>query len=194
LIAASSKLARREIAALLRHQRLQVVAIPERPGPRGLPDPLQEAAHSLRRLGHRILQPIGGEGRKTQEPGALLAQAEDLDNDGVVVVGVVVVAPRDEGLVDLLAQVAPGGALQERLDGRTRQRDDRLAFHAALAGCGPGGRDKAVREAVAIGLAEFHEPVLLVAKQMMAERRAEMGQPFVDLRHPRLGGVVEPGT
>ncbi len=28
----------------------------------------------------------------------------------------------------------------------------------------------------------------------MAERRAEMGQPFVDLRHPRLGGVVEPGT
>ena len=45
---------------------------------------------------------------------------------------------------------------------------------------------KRLRQAVAVGLAEFHEPVLLVAEQMMAERGAEMGQPLVDLGHPRF--------
>ncbi len=106
----------REIAALLRHNRLQGVAIGERAGPRRLPDPLQQAAHGLRRLGHRILQPIGGEGRKAQQLRALLAQAKDLDNDLVIVVGIAIVAARDKGLEHLFAQVAPGGALQERLD------------------------------------------------------------------------------
>ena len=109
-----------KIAALLRDQRLQVVAIPQRPGPRRLPDPLQQAADGLRRLGHRILQPVGGEGGKAQQLRALLAQLEDLQDGVVVVVGVAVVAPRDEGLVDLLAQLAPGRALQERLDGGAR--------------------------------------------------------------------------
>ena len=56
----------REIATLLRDQRLQGIAIRERPGARRLPDPLQQAAHRLRRLRHRILQPVGGEGRKAQ--------------------------------------------------------------------------------------------------------------------------------
>ena len=56
----------REIAALLRDQRLQAVAVGQRPGARRLPDPLQQAAHGLRRLGHGILQPVGGEGRKAQ--------------------------------------------------------------------------------------------------------------------------------
>ena len=126
----------REIAALLRHQRLQVVAIRQRPGARRLPDPLQQTAHRLRRLGHRILQPIGGEGRIAQQFRALLAQLQDLDDGGIVVVGVVVVAARGEGLEHLLAQVAPAGALQERLDEGPRQRHDRLAGHAALLGGG----------------------------------------------------------
>src|SRR5258707_995645 len=63
----------REIAALLRDQRLQGIAIGQCAGPRRLPDPLQQAAHGLRGLGHRILQPEGGEGRKAQELGAFLA-------------------------------------------------------------------------------------------------------------------------
>src|SRR5713226_6061217 len=49
-------------------------------------------------------------------------------------------------------------------------------------------------KAIAVGLAEFHEPVLLIAEQMVAERRAEMRQPLVDLGHPVLGGFVEPGA
>ena len=123
----------------------------------------------MRRLGHRVLQPIGGEGRIAQQLGALLAQAQDLDNGGVVVVGVVVVAARGKGLENLLAQVAPAGAFQERLNEGPRQRHDRLAGHAALLGGGPGRRDKSLRQAVAIGLAKLHEPFLLVAEQMMAE-------------------------
>ena len=54
--------------------------------------------------------------------------------------------------------------------------------------------DEAVRKAVAVVLAELHEPVLLVAEQMMAEGGAEMGEPLVDLGHPRLGGLVEAGA
>ena len=86
------------------------------------------------------------------------------------------------------------GALQERLDGGARQRHDRLAGHAALLGGGAGGCDKGLRQAVAIGLAQFHEPFLLVAEQMVAEGSPEMGQPLVDLGHPLLGRLVEPGA
>ena len=40
----------RKITALLRDQRLQGVAVGERPGAGGLPDPLQEAAYGFRVL------------------------------------------------------------------------------------------------------------------------------------------------
>ena len=43
---------------------------------------------------------------------------------------------------------------------------------------------KLVGQPGAVVLAELHEPVLLVAEQMVAERGAEMGQPLVDLGHP----------
>ena len=82
-------------------------------------------------------------------------------------------------------------------NGSTKERDSvtiGLAGHAALLGGGPGRRDEAVRQAVAIGLAQFHEPFLLVAEQMVAERGAEMGQPLVDLGHPLLGGFIEAGA
>ena len=64
----------RKITALLRDQRLQGVAVGERPGARRLPDPLQQAAHGFRRLGHGILQPVGGVGREAHDLGGLLAQ------------------------------------------------------------------------------------------------------------------------
>ena len=121
-------------------------------------------------------------------------RAEDLHDGGIVVVGVAVVAARGEGLEDLLAQVAAGGALQERLDRGARQRHDRLAGHAALFCRSLGRGDERLRKAGAIVLAELHEPVLLVAEQMMAERGAELGQPLVDLGPPLLGGLVEAGA
>ena len=183
-----------EVAALLRDQRLHGVAVGQRARPRRLPDPLQQAAHGLRRLGHGILEPVGGEGRVAQDAGALLAQPQDLDDVGVVVVGVAVVAAGDEGLEHLLAQVAAGRALQERLDRGARQRHHRLAGLAALFGGGLGGGDEAVGQAGAVVLAELQRPALLVGKQVVAEAGAEMGQPLVDLGHPLLGGLVEAGA
>ena len=96
----------REIAALLRDQRLQLVTVGERPRPGRLPDPLKQTPDGLRRLRHGVLEPIGGEGRKPQQLRALLAQRQDLGDDLLVVVGVAIVAAGDEGLVDLLPQVA----------------------------------------------------------------------------------------
>ena len=55
-----------------------------------------------------------------------------------------------------------------------RQRHDRLAGHAALFGRSLGRGDKTLGQPGAVVLAELHEPVLLVAEQMVAERGAEM--------------------
>ena len=96
----------REVAALLRDQRLHRVAVGKYPGACGLPDPLQEAANGLRRLGHGIFQPVGGVGRVAHDLRALLAQSEDLDHGGVIVVAVAIVAAGREGLEGFLAQVA----------------------------------------------------------------------------------------
>ncbi len=97
-----------EIAALFLDQRLQRRAIGQSPLPRLGPDPPQKAPHRGRRLGHGVLQLVVGEGVVAQQPGIFVAQPHRLGNDSIVVVCVVVVAARDEGAPDLLAQVAPG--------------------------------------------------------------------------------------
>ena len=99
----------REIAALLRHQRLQGVAIAPAPARGRASRPAPTGRARLRGvLAIEILQPVGGEGREAQQLRALLAQPQNLDNGGVVVVGIAVVAARDKGLEHLFAQVAPG--------------------------------------------------------------------------------------
>ena len=183
-----------KVAALLGDQRLQGVAIGQRAGAGGLPDPLQQAAHGFRRLGHGILQPVGGVGREAHDFRGFLPQGQNLHDGGVVVVGVAVVAARRKGLEDLLAQVAARRALQERLHRGARQRYDRLAGHAPLFGVGLRRGDEGVGKAGAVVLAELHEPVLLVAQQMVAERGAELRQPLVDLGPALLGGLVEAGA
>ncbi|MGY4166866.1 hypothetical protein ACVIM8_000939 [Bradyrhizobium sp. USDA 4529] len=84
--------------------------------------------------------------------------------------------------------------MQERLDRGARQRHDRLARHAALFRRSRGGRHKCVGEAGAVVLAELHEPLLLVAEQMVAERGAEMGEALVNLGHAGLCRIVEAGA
>ena len=85
-------------------------------------------------------------------------------------------------------------AFQERLHRGARQRHDRLACHAPLFRGRLGRGDKGLGKAGAVVLAELHEPVLLVAEQMVAERGAELGQPLVDLGPALLGGLVEAGA
>ncbi len=184
----------REIAAFLPDQLLQGVAVGSRAGARRHPHLFQKAAHGLRRLGHRIVEPVGGEMRVAEQLCGLLAQREDFADDRVVVVGIGVVAARHERLVGFLAQIAPGRRLQERLDRGARQRHHRLAGLATLGRRRLGRGDEAVGQAGAIVLAEFERPRLLVAEQMMAEARAKLGEPLVDRGHARLGGLVEAGA
>ena len=183
-----------EVATLFRDQGLQGIAVGHGAGAGRFPDPFQQAAHGLRCLRHRVLQPVGGEARVTENLGALLAQLEDFENDGVIVVGVAIVAAGDEGLVELLAQVAAGGILQEGLDEGARQRHQHLARLAALVSGGLGGGDKAFRQTCKIVCTKLHGPLLLVAEQMVAEVCREMCQPLVDLGGPRLGCLGEPGA
>ena len=82
-------------------------------------------------------------------------------------------------------------------NGSTKERDSVMTALPGMPRSSAAAfarRDETVRQAGAIVLAEFHEPVLLVAEQMVAEGGAEMGQPLVDLGHPRLGSLVEPGA
>ena len=51
----------REIAALLRDQRLQSVAVGERFLPRARPDRIEQVAHRGRRLRHGVVEPVMGE-------------------------------------------------------------------------------------------------------------------------------------
>ncbi len=69
-----------------------------------------------------------------------------------------------------------------------------LPCHAALFRRSLGGGDEALRQALAVGLPQLHEPLLLVAEQVMAEAGAELGELLVDLRHPRLGLFGEAGA
>ena len=82
-------------------------------------------------------------------------------------------------------------------NGSTKERDSVTIALPAMPRSSAAALAAATKlsgQAVAIGLAEFHEPVLLVAEQMMAERGAEMRQPLVDLGHPLLRRLVEPGA
>ena len=170
-----------EVAALLRDQLLQRVAVGERGLARRLPDLFQQAAHRLRRLGHGVVEPVLREGRIAEQLGALDPQRNHLGDDRLVVGLVAFVAARDPGAERLLAQIAPRRELQERLDAGALQGDDVLAVHAALGGRGGRGFAEKIRQAGEIGLAvELHRVGLLVGQHVLAERGAERRQPFDD--------------
>jgi hypothetical protein len=120
-----------EVAAVLLHQRLHGVAVGERARARGRPHRVEQIAHRGRRLRHGVVEPVMGEVGKAEQAGALGAQPHHLGDDRLVVGRAAIVAALGEGAKDLFAQIAPVGELQERLDARTRQRDD-VAVEAAL--------------------------------------------------------------
>jgi hypothetical protein len=66
-------------------------------------------------------------GLLAEQLGALGAQRHRLGDRRLVVGRAALVAARDPGAERLLAQIAAGGELQERLDAGARQRDDVLA-------------------------------------------------------------------
>ena len=170
-----------EVAALLRDQLLQGVAVGERGLARRLPDLFQQPAHRLRRLRHGVVEPIMRERRIAEQLGALDPQRHGLGDDRLVVGLVAFVAARDPGAERLLAQIAPRRELQERLDAGALQGDDVLALHAALVGRGGRRFAHEIGQAGEIGLAvELHRVGLLVGQHVLAERGAERRQPLDD--------------
>ncbi len=93
----------REIAALLRDHLLQRVALDRGLGARPAPDFVEQLARRLRGLGHLIVEPVVGEGRKAEQLGALGAQSHHLGDQRAVVGGAAVLAAPDPGLEDFFA-------------------------------------------------------------------------------------------
>ncbi len=104
---------------------------------------------------------------------------------------VAVVAARDPRPERLLAQLAPGGELQERLDAGAAERDRILALQAALLrGPARGGAGE-IRQSGEIVLAKRHHVGLFVRQHVLAEGRAETGEAIPDLLQPLLGGRIK---
>src|SRR5262249_18399940 len=100
-----------EIAALLLNQRLHGIAVDERARACRLPPPLEQITHCLRRLRHRVVEPVVRKAPITEEPRALGAQRENFRDDRLVVGLAAAVAACDPGAEDLLAQIAARGEL-----------------------------------------------------------------------------------
>ena len=135
-----------------------------------------------------------GEVGIAEQLGALGAQPHHLGDDRLVVGRAAIVAARDEGAEDLFAQVAALGELQERLDAGARQRDD-IAGEAALLRLGFHRLAHEVGQAGKLGfVVQRQREGLLVGEHVLAERRAELGQPLDDLGQALLRRAVERGA
>ena len=75
----------REIAALLRNHRLQRFTLGHGLGARAAPDLVEQVARRLRGLGHLIVEPVVGVGRKAEQLGPLGAQSHHLGDQRAVV-------------------------------------------------------------------------------------------------------------
>jgi hypothetical protein len=158
----------------------------------GRPHGLHELHGPLGRASHGVREaPVRVRGI-AEQLGALGAQREDLADERVVV-GRAGVAAVDEHAPGALAQVAPGGVGEERVDRRARVGDQPRARHAARLRVGRRGLAHRGGEPRELGAVAQHEELVgLVLQQVLAEARVEPGEPLVDGRQPHLGGGVEP--
>ena len=147
----------------------------------GRPDRLHQLQRPLGRLGHRVLQAPVGVSLEAEQLRALGAQREDLGDDGIVVVGVALVAAIDEAVEDPAPQVAACRVGQEGLDARARIQHDPLARHVAFRRRRRGAGEEAIRQTGEVRLAfQHHEIVFLVGQHVLAEVGEQRGQALVD--------------
>ena len=183
-----------EIAALGAHRLLQLVALLGGAGERRAPHLHQQLAHRPRRLGHGELQRGVGRRLEAQQLRPLGPELQDLGDDLAVVGLAAIGAAHGPGLEGLLAQVAPGRILQERLDAGARQGNGMLARVAAILGGLGRRRAHGFGQAGEVGLVLQHEHEgLLVGEQVLTEASAEHGHALGDRRHALLGLGREPG-
>ena len=130
--------------------------------------------------------------RVAQQLRALGAQRQDAGDGGVGVVRVAVVAAADERAPDLLAQVAAGRVLEERLHRRARVEHRALGLDAARLRGGGQRRARRRGQAVEVALGVEDEPVfVLVGEQRLREPGVQARQLLVDRGQSRLGRGVQ---
>ena len=173
----------RAMNAVPGQHRLQDLRIGQRLGARRLPDPHQQPAHGIGRLGHFRFQLVGGETGIAQQFCPLMAQRQRLGRHGPVVMGIAIGAARDPGPIGQSAQLAVGGKLQEGHDQRPVQRDSR-SVQPALAPRRPRRRDNEIGQARQILLGQRQMPAAFLGQHILAELGAQGRQPRHHRRHP----------
>ena len=157
------------------------------------PDAHHQVHGGLGGPGHGVLHAPVGMGLEAQEAGALGAQAQDLGDGRLGVVGVAVVAALDELAPDLLALGAVVGEGQVRVDGRTGVGDD-PAVQLARPG-GVGGRGGVgFRQALDLALGGEVGEELFVGDDLLLEAGEGGRQGLVDAAELFLAGGVERGA
>ena len=159
----------------------------------GLPDRLHQLHGTFGRLGHRVFQPPVGVGRMAEQVGAAGPQCQDRGDRAVVVGGTAARTAIDEHPPDPLPRVAALGIREEGLDARPRVGDRPAALLPARLRRLGGGLAQALRQAGQVGgIVEKHGPVVLVAKQVLAEGRGQRRQLLVERRQFCLRCGIEP--
>ena len=127
------------------------------------------------------------EGRVAEQLGALGTQLHRLGDELAIVVGVGVVAARDPGLEDFLAQIALFGKLQYWFDARAGGRDCIGRIEAAILG--RFGRSFAGEfgNAGQVALLKRQHKRLLIGQDILPENRAQCRQ-FLDDRSETIAG------
>src|SRR6185503_11300265 len=93
------------------------------------PDVFQERARRCRRLGHLVVEPVVGKGRKAEQLGTLGAQGDHLGDQRAVVGCPAALAAAGPGLQRLLAQFATRRELKKV------STEERASVMAYLPGC-----------------------------------------------------------
>ena len=96
------------------------------PSPCAAPNLIEKIARLSGRLGHRVVDLIIGVCLEPEELRKLRPESEDFPNERPVIRGPCLLAARHVSLIRFLAQIAPLGELQERLDARPRKGNDVL--------------------------------------------------------------------
>ena len=165
------------------------------PGRGRLPHRLHEGQGALGAAGHgRLHGPVGVAG-VAQQPGPLMAQPEDLRDQGIVVGPAAVVAPADEGPPDPLAQGPVLGAGEQGLHHGAGVGDHPAPLQPPGLGVPECRRPELGGQAGQLRLPFNHrEAAGLLVQDILAEAGEQLGQPLVDGLDPRLAGRVGAGS
>ena len=141
------------------------------PGPceRRFPDPFEQFAGRLGRAGHLLGQHVIGIGVVAEQAGFFEPQADEIVDDLLVVVRIVVVAARNIGFIELLAQFAFGRVGQKRNAAWAVERDRVFVLQSQLQGFLAGRVAHIVGEAAELATAHGQHERIGLGQHIAAE-------------------------